>query len=183
VSKNADVLATCLCPEGVEQWCYVNNTRAVGWARRSALTPYLIMGAAEAYCHQCDVRLNADGTTTPMVPAATAADITRERDEARRAAEWLAIRLVEHEAGCDSCAGGGSTECCALAAVERAYTSTGGTVPEQPAQSEPSDDVPPECVKPDHELYECPGDGLCPYCDEYAAAMSDMAPAPDEPAQ
>jgi hypothetical protein len=167
VSKNAEVLATCLCPEGVEQWCYVNNTRAVGWARRSALTPYLIMGAAEAYCHQCDVRLNADGTTTPMVPAATAADITRERDEAQRVVLDILdlLRDRAHEVAAEDCpyvverpdqsilAGlrdgwfQGRNRALSVmqgsiagirSVAEAAYTSTGGTVPEQPAQSEPA---------------------------------------------
>ena len=33
-----------------------------------------------------------------------------------------------------------------------------------------------------HEPYECPGEGLCPDCEELAQAMNDLAPAPAEEA-
>jgi len=89
------------------------------------------------------VTLTDDGRTilAALRAASTVADLTRERDEARRAAEEAVKREVpvcpcDRSCGCDE---DDPIEHCRKVRLAAAYASTGGTVPaETPAPSEPA---------------------------------------------
>jgi hypothetical protein len=134
VARVSEHRTHCNCPPG-KGYTYYPGEGWRNWCEERA-------SSFAAYCWCCNSVCRSEGegddwhpTVTQMVPAATAADITRERDEARRAVVKLSYIAEDCDGRCAHCEITGG--CYAGNLLRHAYTSTGGTVPsEQPAPSE-----------------------------------------------